>query len=123
RGERFYAPADQRRMMREVSAMGHEIGAHFDLFYDVRHRGKGAREALLEQMESFTAVAGPVRVANLHGNSRLKMSDLDGNNLIYDFFDELARHPDYPDLRRVPAEAAAVIRRERMSLKDLDLTH
>lgn len=123
RGERFYAPADQRRMMREVSAMGHEIGAHFDLFYELRHRGKTVRDALREQIESFAGIAGPIRVVNLHGNSRFKMVDSEGNNLIYDFFDELARHSDYPDLRRVPEEFATTIRRERMSLKELDITH
>lgn len=122
-GAKFFSAEDQKIMMSEIAAMGHEIGAHVDALYETRSLGKSLRVAVAEQLDSFGATIGKVSVANLHGNTALKITDAYGNNLIYDLFEELERQPDYPELRHVSSEVATYIKNNRISLRSLDLSH
>jgi hypothetical protein len=123
RSEGFFSPADQRVMMKEIAALGHEIGAHVDVLYDIRHRGRSLHDCIYEQLEAFSEVSGDLSVANLHGNTSYKITDVHGNNVIYDLFDELGKQLDYPTLKNLTPEVAGFIRANRLSLSSLPISH
>lgn len=123
RTERAYGFADQIRAMRAVQQLGHELGLHFDPYYQM-HRDQLSLDEVLRRLHGiFAEHRIAFRIGNMHGNSAHKHPDLDGFGTSFDLFEELSRQRDFPGLSRVPPQTADLIRSNRVQLKDHGYTH
>lgn len=123
RTRKAYGFADQVRAMKAVQASGHELGLHIDPYFLIVEENRSLKDVLTGMLARFAEHGVTFKVGNMHGNSRHKHPDLDGYGTSFDLFDEVGRQQDYPDLSRVPAESAAIIRANRTSLAGLGFTH
>lgn len=123
RTRRAYAFADQVRAMKEVEALGHEIGLHIDPYFQIHDKRKPLADVLHELRRIFTDHGFDYRIGNLHGNSRHKHADRNGFGTAFDLFEEIARQPDYPVLAAMSEESAEIIRTNRVRLVDHGFTH
>lgn len=118
-----YTPAEQFDAMRQVQALGHQVGVHVDPYFLLHQRG-GMLEAILRDLLDTCVREGvPARVGNMHGHSRFKHPDADGFGTMFDLFEEIARQPDFPALGRVPPATRDILRAQRTSLRALGFTH
>lgn len=113
----------QARSMRCLREMGHELGLHIDGYFLIDHLGEPLARLLASMLNRFEREGLTLTIGNMHGNSRHKHADLDGFGTMFDLFEELGRQPDYPALARVPEESAALIRANRVSIRDSGFTH
>lgn len=112
----------QGKAMRAIEACGHEIGLHIDPFYQLDAHPEYSLKATIERvLGEFRDEGIKITTGNLHGNSKFKGPDNDGFGTMFEFFEEVARQPDFPSLSNVPKESAEIIRRERISLKSLGI--
>jgi hypothetical protein len=120
---RHYGFDEQVDAMGRLASMGHELGLHVDPFFLLHHLGQPLRPLLVDVLASFRDAGLELRCGNMHGNSRFKMPDRNGYGTSFDLFEELGRQPDFPELRDVPDPIAALIRRQRTSIRALGFTH
>ncbi|MBM3336322.1 MAG: hypothetical protein FJY60_01290 [Betaproteobacteria bacterium] len=120
---RHFSTAEQTGLMRKIAKLGHEVGLHFDPYHALFEQKFTVRDALTDEIVRFSDITGESCVANLHGNSRYKLQDVEGASLVYEFFEELSRQRDFPALMNVPDEHAELFRRERISLQQTGISH
>jgi hypothetical protein len=114
---------EQIRTMRAIKDLGHEIGIHIDPYF-LMHEEKISLSGILDRLRAeFTNHEIEYRIGNMHGNSVHKHPDAQGYGTSFELFSELARQPDYPELKSVPAESAELIRANRVSLRQYGFSH
>lgn len=114
---------DQIRAMKAVQELGHELGLHFDPYYQM-DSGQQSLEKVFRGLHGiFDGHGIQFRIGNMHGNSTYKHPDLDGFGTSFDLFEELSRQRDFPGLSRVPPQSAELIRGNRVRLTDHGYTH
>jgi hypothetical protein len=118
-----YTYGEQSEAMREVAALGHQIGLHLDPYFLITSLGEPLAERILACQDRFAGSGINVTVGNMHGHTGHKHPDNQGYGTSFDLFDEIGRQPDYPALRDVPEASAELVRRNRTSLLKLGFTH
>jgi hypothetical protein len=100
----FYDSPSTWEMLRQIRAMGHEIGIHADPFYLIRTAGD-FHEGLRKALADFTQRGFAVRTATLHGDTRehIKARQLQAN----DFFGERYRRSKWDGIPPVGEEELA----------------
>lgn len=120
---RSYSPAEQIEAMLRIHALGHEVGLHVDPLFLIDWKKRPLRELMDEMVAQFRSHGLEIVSGNMHGNSQFKGLDRNGYGTSFDLFEEIARQPDYPELRDVDPAVADDIRRHRMRLSEIGLTH
>lgn len=120
---KYYSFKEQVSAMRAVKELGHEIGFHIDPFFLIHHYKKPLGVLIKEMINRFNDYDITFNCGNTHGNTSLKLLDKNGYDVVFDLFEELSRQPDYPELRDVSPQIAALIRTNRVSLSDFGFTH
>ena len=108
----------QCTMMREILAIGHEVGLHLDPYHLVQDEPDLLEDSLRSVLNRFAERGIEMTVGTTHGNTQDPNRDIDGYETAMDFFSETARHDDFPTLSRVPESSAALIREHRTSLAE-----
>jgi len=123
RTRRRYNFEQQLDAARAILSLGHDVGLHIDPFFQIQDSEQNLYTRMTRIKDSFSSHGILLRIGNMHGNSRFKHPDVDGYGTSFDLFAEIERQPDYPDLSRLLPESAALIRANRLSLRDLGFTH
>ena len=118
---RHYGFSEQVGVMREIQAMGHEIGLHLDPYFMMEFWRAPLRDVLLRALSAFEQAGISVNSMNMHGNSAHQHKDANGYGTSFDLFEELARQPDYPELKAVDPDSAEVLRTQRVRLADFGI--
>lgn len=114
-----YSFEEQCEAMQRIGELGHEIGLHIDPFFLIQNHHSPLSQTLSDIIRLFERRSISIKIGNIHGNSSLKHLDANGFETSFDLFDEMARQPDFPDLKNVPFPTAQIIRDNRVSLKRL----
>lgn len=109
--------------MKEIKAMGHELGLHIDPYFQIFQKEKPLSLVMRDILDEFLKAGIELKYANMHGNSRHKHMDNNGYGTSFDLFAEVGRQQDYPTLGDVPKESAELIRANRINLADFGITH
>ena len=121
--KRHYSFQRQVAAMHELRGMGHELGLHLDPI-ELIHETKGSlRQSIHDVLARFAREGIQLPIGNTHGNTAHPMRDQNGHTSAFEFFQELGRQGDYPDLANLPVENAQLIRDHRCSVVDLGFTH
>lgn len=116
-----YSPGEQLDAMKAIQSMGHEIGVHLDPFYLIHHFKGALQTILLNALEQIRSHGIDIRTGNIHGHTGYKGLDRNGRGTSFDFFEEIQRQPDYPELRDLDPETAGQIRKHRTTLASLGI--
>ena len=122
-GTKYLSRTDQKYIMRMIKGLGHEVGLHFDPLPIVRDKSLFMGDVLKNQIREIEGVVGSCVSVNLHGNSKFKLVDKSGNNLIYDLFEEISRQRDFPILNNVEDIEAEILRRSRVRVRDYGISY
>lgn len=123
RTRKAYGAEEQREAMREIAAIGHEVGLHLDPYFQIHERQQPLDQILDALRDDFSGLGFDLTVGNTHGNSRHRHVDRDGYGTSFDLFEEVARQRDFPDLAALPEASADLVRANRLRLRDHGFTH
>lgn len=118
-----YTFREQVEIMLSIQEMGHDIGLHIDPYFLIDRYQKPLAVIFQDILDRFECHGISLCCGNIHGNSKFKGLDANHYGTSFDLFEEIARQPDFPELRFVPPETANLIRSNRVKLSDFGFTH
>jgi len=114
----FYDFSAQADAMQEIQSVGHEVGLHLDPYFLMLHYNQPLYQVMEYCLSCFRSLGVNVQSMNMHGNTQHKHRDKNGFGTSFELFDEIARQPDFPTLAAMYPESAAIVRENRVRLKD-----
>jgi hypothetical protein len=115
---KHYDLRQQLRSMKIIQDMGHEVGLHLDPYFMIHHTGNHLGAVLGEMLSTFRAAGLQIVSMNMHGNSAHQHKDKNGYGTSFEFFEEIARQPDFPELHALEPRSAQIVRENRLSIRD-----
>lgn len=126
RGDPSTGPADaavQLEAMRRIDEMGHQVGLHVDPYHWIARTGRALPDLLRAELTALAVEGLDISVGTTHGNAAHRHPDSQGFGTPFEFFEELGRQPDHPQLARMTVESAEIVRANRLSLGDVGISH
>lgn len=120
---KYYSYSEQINAMKSIANLGHEIGIHIDPFFLIHRFEEHLPKLLDEFVNELRAYGLNIDCGNIHGNSAFKGKDKNGFGTSFDFFEEIARQPDYPTLKDVDINISQLIKQNRMKVSDIGLRY
>jgi len=114
----YYDFPAQAKAMEEVQALGHEVGLHLDPYFLMQDYGQPLHQVMEGCLSTFRGLGMDVQSMNMHGNTQHKHRDKNGYGTSFELFEEIARQPDFPALEAMHPSSAAIVRENRVRLKD-----
>lgn len=121
--KKAYSVDEQLKAMKDIQDQGHEVGLHIDPHYLIHHF-EGSLQSILEDALRLIRSKGiEIKTGNMHGHTGFKGLDENGYGTSVDFFEEIERQPDFPDLKDVEPDISELIRKHRTSLESLGIQY